>query len=142
MHMHEQVFKAPESGISLIAEEKRKLEENFDKIKDKCKRYEFSKPIDAHNFQALAIRKAMKMLGVNRMGSYQQPLVGDKIMAEKGVSMHVDKTPDHVAWRRGAYIFKNDEVVYFISSVIEEDTGPFTISRIKSWGVVTNVPVS
>jgi len=117
-----------------IVEEKRNLEENFDKIKDKCKRYEFSKPMDAHNFQALAIRAAMKKLGVNRMGSYQQPLIGDKVMAEKGVSMHVDKTD--------AYIFKDNEVAYFISSVIEEDTGPLSISRIKSWSVVTNVPVS
>jgi len=112
-----------------IVEEKRNLEENFAKIKSKCKEYEFSKPRDAHNFTALAIRGAMKKLGVNRMGSYQQPLVGDKVMAEKGVSMHIDRNPDH----GGAYIFKNNEVVYFISQVIED---------VKSWSVVTNVPVS
>ncbi len=140
--MSQQIIKAPESGVLPISEEKRNLEDNFNKIKDKCKDWKFGKPMLAHNFQSVAICRAMKMLGVNRMGSYQQPLVGDKVMAEKGVTMHVDKTPHHDERQRGAYIFKNNEVVYFISQVIEEGTGPVTINRIKSWVVVTNVPVS
>lgn len=126
-----------------IVEEKRNLEENFAKINSKCKEWKFSKSMDAHNFQALAIRAAMKMLGVDRMGSYQQPLVGDKVMAEKGVSMHVDKTPHHDERRRGAYIFKDNEVVYFISQVIEEVKSLSIVTvGVKSWAVVTNVPVS
>lgn len=125
-----------------ISEAKQDLEDNFNKIKFDCRKFEFGTSKHAHDFQSLVLHSAMKMLGINRIGSYQQPLVGDKILAEKGVTMHVDNNPAHEVWRRGAYIFKNDEMVYFISIVTEKVIGTFDIDRSKRWGVVTNVPVS
>ena len=125
-----------------ITEEKQNLEENFDKIKNDCNKYEFGTARHAHDFQALVLRAAMKRLGVNRAGSYQQPLIGDKVMAEKGVTIHVNKNPMNEIWRLGAYIFKKEEIVYFVSLVTEKAIGTFDIDRRKRWGVVTNVPVS
>lgn len=139
-----QTLKATDSGTPprQITEAKQDLEENFDKIKNDCNKYEFGTARHAHDFQSLVLSAAMKRLGINRVGSYQQPLVGDKIMAEKGVTMHVDKNPMHETWRLGAYIFKNNEIVYFVSVVTEKAIGTFDIDKRKRWGVVTNVPVS
>jgi len=143
--MQAQAIKIPDSGtprIQQIDKAKQDLMENFNSIKRDCKLYEFGVPANAHRFQELAIQKAMKMLGVTRTGSYQQPLVGDKVLAEHGITMHVNSDPYQDDWQRGAYIFKDDEIVYFVSIISEKVVGPFDINRKKLWAVLTNVPLS
>ncbi len=105
-------------------------------------RFEFFDRPQAYKFQGVCVQVALKNLGVT-ITKRIHPGIVDKQLKDKGVVCEQRRYHEEEdVWRTGLYIYKKDgELAYFVSNVKENNPSPFSINRVKKWGVLTNVKV-
>ena len=106
-----------------------------------AQRFEFLDRKQAYKFQGICVQVALKNLGVEITKNVNPKFV-DKQLADRGVKIEQRRYHgEDDVWRTGLYVYKGDELAFYVSNVKKNNPNPFSINRTQKWGVLTNVPV-
>lgn len=95
--------------------------DNFDEILKSCKVTNFNRPADAHQFRLHATEKAFRDLGfspqdfiTNATSMDTAVSLIDQAMVSRGIRVE-DWSEHHDNDRRGLYLYKDNEIAFFIA---------------------------
>ena len=109
-----------------------------DAIKN-CKRYRFYSAKEANVFLFTTLDSTLKWLGVDFDDRPPAHVVANRLKAA-GIQIE-DRTEyrgDHNKWRNGVYVYKNGELVAFVSKIYKEVPSKFVINQRETFNVFTN----
>lgn len=84
-------------------------------------RFFFYSLVSAQRFVGACMKNTMDYIGVKIRPNMHEKMVDRLLKSHKVQVEHRNKYQDEDAWRNGIYIYKNGELVAFISTVLERD---------------------
>jgi len=124
---------------------KKDFDDNYEEVRKQCKPVTFDSVLWAREYRMHSMNKGLDKLGFNPMNIMNN--VTTQELAEDMIDQALAKNQIHIEdWsskeceddKRGLYIFKNGELVYFISHIEQSDN---LIGK-KTFTVRTNIVVN
>lgn len=117
------------------------LEMAKDAVKN-CQRYRFNNPLAAKRLHFVAIDATLKRVGLNVLEDFSPTAIQGNL---DRLNVQIEDRQNYKGediWRNGLYIYKNGEIVAFISSILHEKPSPFAINRKDNYIIYTNANLS